>query len=366
MAKDYYETLGVSKDSTKDQIKKAYKKLAKKYHPDLNKDKDASDKFKEINEAASVLGDESKRKNYDQFGTADAGNFGGGGFEGFDFGGGFDFDDLFSSLFGGGRRRQRSSAVRGSDLRFDLEITLEEAAEGVNKTVVIPRLETCSNCKGTGAKDGSSIKTCDQCNGQGVVQQTRRTPFGMFATTTTCPRCHGQGKMIKEYCPHCDGEGRIQKSRKLEVSIPAGADTGTRLRVVGEGEAGERGGPSGNLYIIIHVAEHKIFERDGTDLNIEVPLTITQVTLGCTVEVPTLKGKSKLKIPAATQTHTIFRMKGKGIPDINGYGKGDQMVKVIVQTPEKLTKKQKTLLNDLAKELDGKQKKKSFLERVFE
>ncbi len=355
MTKDYYETLGVSKNATREDIKKAYKKLAKKYHPDINKDADASEKFKEINEAASVLGDPQKRESYDKFGTADTSNSR--GFEGFDFGG-FDFnfggfDDIFDGLFGGRNRRRRSN--RGYDLRFDIEITLEEAAEGVKKNIVIPRLEVCDNCQGTGAKSKSDIKTCTECKGSGYVKQARRTPFGVFATTSPCPKCHGTGKIIKELCPHCDGEGRVEKNRKLEIDIPAGVDSGNKLRVAGEGEAGEQGGPSGDLYVVIHVLDHDVFERQGSDLFIELPISFAQAALGSEIEVPTLNGKAKLKIPSGTQTHTTFRMKGKGIPDLHGYGKGDEMVKIIVNVPNKLNKKQKELLKQFDKEL-GKKK----------
>ena len=352
MSKDYYEILGVSREASKEEIKKAYKKLAKKHHPDINKEEGAADKFKEINEAAAILGDDQKRQQYDRFGTADTS-----GFQGFDFGG-FDFEDLFESFFGGGRSRSRER--RGSDLRMDIEITLEDAYNGIEKNVVIPRLEECSKCEGTGAKNKSDIKTCTDCNGQGAVKQHQRTMFGVFATTSTCRKCSGSGKVFKELCDFCDGEGRVHKNRKLEVSIPAGSDNGTRLRVMGEGEAGEQGGSPGNLYIIIHVKEHKYLKREGDDIYVEVPITFSEAALGTQIEVPTIDGKAKLKIPEGTQTHTIFRMKGHGMPRLNSYGNGDQNVRVIVQVPTKLSKKQK----DLIKEFEGK-KKKGFFDDWF-
>ncbi|MEA3430799.1 MAG: molecular chaperone DnaJ [Nanoarchaeota archaeon] len=367
MAKDYYDTLGVGKDASKEEIKKAYKKLAKKYHPDINKEEGSSDKFKEINEAAAVLSDEQKRKQYDQFGSADFQ-----GFQGFDFsemfgggssGGGFgsfDFGDIFDQVFGGSRRR-RGGASRGSDLRYDIEITLEEAAFGTTHNIVIPRFETCSKCEGTGAKSKSDIKTCTECNGSGYVKRTQRTPFGMFATTSSCPRCGGEGKVIKDLCEYCDGAGKVKKKKKIEVKIPAGVETGSRLRISGEGEAGEKGGPPGDLYIVIHVEEHDIFVRDGNDIYIEVSISYTQATLGDEIEVPTLKGDAKLKIPSGTQPGTVFRMRGKGIKSLRGFGTGDEKVRVQVNVPKKLNKKQKELIQKLHEEFGGKIKKKKKL-----
>ncbi|MBW2977355.1 molecular chaperone DnaJ [Candidatus Woesearchaeota archaeon] len=367
MAKDYYKILGVEKTATKEEIKRAYKKLAKKYHPDLNKDKpDAADKFKEINEAAAVLADDEKRNQYDQFGTT-AEDFGRQGFGGFDFsdvmdnifGAGFDFDNIFESFFGGsdifGRRRK--GRARGHDLRYDLEITLEEAAEGTTKTITIPRLEKCSECDGKG---GSGIQNCPDCNGTGVSRRTQRTPFGIFATQSTCRNCHGEGNIVKKQCSKCHGEGRVEKTRKLEVKIPAGAETGTNLRVVGEGEAGQKGAATGNLYIVIHVKDHKLFERHGNDLFIEVPIPFTIAALGGEIEVPTLKGKATLKIPAGTQTGTTFRMRGKGVPSLHGDGNGNQNVEIKIVTPKKLTKKQKQLLKEF-----GKTDKSSFFNKLF-
>jgi len=368
MSKDYYKILGVSKNSTKEEIKKAYKKLAMKYHPDRapeEKKKEYEEKFKKINEAAAILADDEKRSQYDQFGTTAEGV---GGFDFSNMGGqGFDFDSIFESFFGGGGfsdlfgGRRRRGPRRGHDLRYDIEITLEEAAEGVEKTISIPHQVKCPECKGTGAKSEEDVIECPECHGSGFVRRTARTPFGMFSTQSACPRCKGQGTTIKTKCTKCHGEGKIQKTSKLEVKIPAGSETGTNLRVAGGGEAGERGAEPGDLYIIIHVKPHKIFERHGNDIFIEIPISFSQAALGDKIEVPTLKGKAELKIPSGTQTGTMFKMKSKGIPSLHGYGAGDQLVKVKVEVPKKLSKKQK----DLLKEFDKTVKKKSLIDRLF-
>ena len=368
MAKDYYKILGVDKNATKEDIKKSYKNLAKKYHPDLNKSPDAAEKFKEINEAAAVLADDEKRTQYDQYGTT-ADQFK--GFEGFDFsdfmsdtGSSFDFDSIFESFFGGSpfsTRRRKRGPSRGSDLRYDLEITLEEAATGSTKHIIIPRLEPCSKCNGSGAESELDIVNCNECNGTGMQRRTQRTPFGLFSTTSTCGKCHGQGKYIKKECAVCDGTGVIKKTRKLEIKVPAGAEEGTNLRVAGEGEAGEKGAPSGDLYILMHIKEHEIFERHGDDVYVKVPIPFAVAALGGEVDVPTLEGKAKLKIPAGTQNNTIFRMKGRGIPFLHGYGKGNENVEVVIEVPEKLSKKQKELLKEFEKESG----KKGFLSNIF-
>lgn len=370
MSKDYYETLGVSRNASREEIKKAYKKLAKKYHPDLNKDDpNASEKFKEISEAAAVLGDDKKKQQYDQFGS-DSFRTGGGGANYQDFsqftGGSFNFDDIFESLFGGGGfstsgfsgGSRRRGPKGGASLRFDIEITLVEAAFGAKKTIIIPRLETCDKCGGKGAVENSDIETCHTCNGSGTERVTRRTPFGIFSSQTVCSSCHGSGSVIKNPCSKCNGDGRVEAKKKLDVQIPEGVEDGMRLRVEGEGEAGEKGGPKGDLFIIIHIETHDIFERRGNDIFLETQVSFAQVTLGSEIEVPTLKGKIKLKIPAGTQTGTVFKINGKGIPNIHGYGTGSENVKVVVETPKSLTKKQKELLE----EFDGtvKKKKKKF------
>ncbi len=358
MAEDYYDILGVPRTAGKQEIKKAYLKLAKKYNPDLNKEPDASEKFKKINEAASVLGDDSKREQYDRFGTAAPGGFGtGGGFDFRDFGNfsdfGFDFSDIFDRFFSGemgnfGRRARQQR--RGSDLHYNLEIELEDAAKGAKKNVLIPRLEKCSKCGGSGAESQSGIKKCENCNGSGMVQRVQSIAFGTFTTATMCGKCRGAGQYIKNQCSMCDGDGRVEKSRTIEVSIPAGIDTGNTLRISGQGEAGERGAPSGDLFITIKVKPHRIFEREGTELHIEVPVPFSVAALGGEVEVPTLEGTATLKIPAGTQSNTVFRMKGKGLPEIDGSGKGDENVKAVVAVPKKLSSRQKQLLKDFAKD----------------
>lgn len=348
MAKDYYDILGVGRDASKEEIKKAYKKLAKKYHPDLNKDKNAAEKFKEINEAASVLGDDKKREQYDRFGTTEGfGGFDFGGFDFTNFGSSFDFGDIFDTFFGSGKQRRRSS-YRGADLRYDIEISLEEAASGVKKHIVIPRYEKCGKCAGSGVASKSGVKTCGECGGSGYVRKSSRTPFGMFTQTSTCRRCGGEGRVIKDPCPICDGEGRVEKSSKIELSVPPGVHTGTNLRLEGKGEAGVKGGRSGDLYVVVHVLEHEIFQRRGNDLYCSVPLSFVTATLGGMIEVPTLNGMAKLKIPPGTQTSTLFKLRGKGIKGLHG-GSGDEYVKVIVEVLRKLSSKQKKILKELEK-----------------
>ncbi len=367
MGKDYYKILGVEKSATKEQIKKAYKKLAKKYHPDLNKDADAEKKFKEINEAAAVLGDDEKRQRFDQFGTADFTGHGGQGFDFSDFARGgnfsFDFGDIFDQFFGGRSGRRRGPS-RGPDLIYPLEITLDEVAFGGEKEILVPRKETCTKCKGSGAKSKSDIETCEACHGRGTATQTRRTPFGLFQTTGSCRDCGGQGKIIKEYCETCDGEGLLKKNRKIKVDIPKGVATGNKLRIAGEGEAGVQGGPRGDLYVAIHVLEHDLFERQREDIYIEIPISFVQAVFGGESEVPTLYGKVKMKIPASTQTNTLFNLRGKGLPSLQGYGKGDQKVRVIVQTPKKLNKKQKEILEKFAKAGGDVIQEKGFFSRL--
>ena len=362
--KDYYGILGVEKNATKEEIKAAYKKLAKQHHPDLNKSPDASDKFKEINEAAAVLGDDQKRAQYDQYGSAGQ-QFRGGGFEGFDFSDvmseaeGFDFNSIFENVFGGGGRSRKKQ--RGSDLRYDLEIELEDAAFGAAKTISIPRAEECQRCNGTGAENADGIVKCPDCGGRGKATRTQRTPFGMFQTTSTCSRCRGQGKIIKSHCTECSGRGTVHKTRKIEIKIPEGAADGTNLRISGEGEAGGRGAATGDLYVVISVKPHKIFERNGNDIYVKTYAPFTIASLGGEIEVPTLKGKASLKIPAGTQSNTVFRMRGQGIPDLRSHHAGDENVEVIISVPEKLTKKQKKLLEDFEKE---SKKEKGFFKNI--
>lgn len=366
MDKDYYKILGVDKNATKEDVKAAYKRLAKKYHPDVSSDADATEKFKEINEAAAVLGDDEKRAKYDQFGSTYEQFSGGRGFDFSDFGGFsgmFDFGDIFDQFFGSGvNSGRRRKARRGADLRYDLEITLEEAAEGVNKTIAIPRLERCDDCNGSGAKSDSDIVDCPNCNGTGIMRKTQRTPFGIFSTQSTCRKCHGEGRFAKEECKRCDGTGVVKNTRKIQVAIPAGAEEGTNLRVSGEGEAAEKSGETGDLFIVIHVKEHELFERQGDDIFVKVDIPFTTAALGGEVEVPTLSGKAKLKIAAGTQSGTVLKMHGLGISYLHGDGKGDELVKVEVEVPRKLTSKQRKILEDFEKESS----KKGFLKSVFE
>ena len=320
--RDYYEVLGVSKTATQDELKKAYRKLARKYHPDLNKDnEEAAEKFKECNEAYSVLSDDQKRAQYDQFGHAafenggmgGGGGFGGaGGFGGF---GGSGMEDIFDMFFGGqggrGGNRAKSGPQRGADLRFDLEITFEEAAFGLEKEINLYRDETCDHCHGEGAEPGSKVESCPECNGTGYVRFTQNTMFGQMVNERPCSRCKGEGKIISEPCKECRGKGTVKRNKKLKVKIPAGVDNGSRLRVSGEGEAGAKGGPSGDLYVYLYVKPHKFFERDGTTVLCEVPINIVQATLGADIKVPTLDGQVTMKVPEGTQPGKILRLKGK-------------------------------------------------------
>ncbi|MHB8156151.1 MAG: molecular chaperone DnaJ [Desulfocucumaceae bacterium] len=349
--RDYYEVLGVSKQASADEIKKAYRKLARQYHPDANPDKkDAEEKFKEVAEAYEVLSDQDKRAGYDRFGHAGMngqGFNGAGGFSG-DFGGG-GLGDIFDMFFGGGGGRGRRGPEKGSDLRLDLEISFEEAAFGFEKDIRVPRHEDCGTCGGTGAAPGTKTQTCPACNGAGQIQYAQNTPFGRIVQSRTCDRCHGAGKVIEKPCANCHGAGQVRKNRSIHVKIPAGVDSGTRLRVSGEGEAGLRGGPRGDLYVYIYVKAHKFFRRDGNEVIVDIPLSFAQAALGDEIEVDTLDGRETVRIPEATQTGSVFRLKGRGIPHLGGHGRGDQHVRVTVHTPTKLTEKQKELLMEFAK-----------------
>jgi len=367
--KDYYDVLGVERGASREDIKKAYKKLAKKHHPDLNKDKpDAEAQFKEVNEAASVLGDDKKRADYDRFGHEGV-RGGAGGFNGFssqDFGN-FDFDDIFDSFFGGGggfggMGGRRRGPQRGSDLQYEMEITLKEAATGITRSIHVSKLESCDECSGSGAKSASDIQTCGTCGGSGAVRRTQRTPFGVFATNAVCNDCRGQGQTITNPCKVCRGAGRLEKDKKLNVDIPAGVESGTRLRVAGEGEAGEKGVQSGDLYVYVKVKPHPIFTRHQNDLLLDVSIPFTMATVGGEIQVPTLDGEAKLKIPSGTQPGTVFRMKGKGLPNMHGFGTGSEKVRVVVEIPEKISKKQKELLA----EFDKESKSKPFFSRIRE
>lgn len=356
--RDYYEVLGVTKTASDADIKKAYRSLAVKFHPDKNPgDAEAEEKFKECAEAYAVLSDSQKRSQYDKFGHA---GMGGGGFDpGFS-----NIEDIFD-LFGfgdmfGGRGRTRSNVQRGSDLRFDLEITLEDAANGKDEKLSIPRLEKCEPCDGNGAEPGTSPEQCISCGGRGQTQYQQ----GFFSVMRTCPNCRGTGKIIRTPCKECRGQGRIEKEKSLEIKIPAGVETGSRLRVTGEGEAGVSGGPSGDLFVVIHVKEHETFERQGANLYSAVPITFAQAALGAELSVKTLDGEEELKVPPGTQTGTVFRLKSHGMPALGGRGKGDLFVAVTLITPKTLNKEQRKLLEQLAEIEDTDFNDASFIDKV--
>ncbi|MDN4599843.1 molecular chaperone DnaJ [Paenibacillus sp. F6_3S_P_1C] len=362
--RDYYEVLGVSKNASDEDIKKAYRKLARQYHPDVNKAADAEAKFKEVKEAYDVVSDGQKRAQYDQYGHIDPnqGGFGGGG----DFGGG-GFGDIFDMFFGGGGgRRDPNAPQRGNDLQYTMTIEFKEAVFGKETDITIPRTEGCDTCHGSGAKPGTKPETCTVCHGSGQQEVVQNTPFGRMVNRRACSNCNGSGQIIKEKCTTCSGSGKVRKQRKIHVRIPAGVDDGAQLRMTGEGEGGLRGGPAGDLYIVIRVKSHDFFEREGDDIYCEIPLTFAQAALGDEIEIPTLSEKVKLKVPAGTQTGTYFRLKGKGVPRLRGMGQGDQHVKVVVVTPSKLNDEQKDLLRQIAA-LDGEQThehEQSFFDRV--
>jgi molecular chaperone DnaJ len=366
--RDYYEVLGVEKTAGADDVKKAYRKLAMKHHPDRNPgDKEAEAKFKEAAEAYDVLGDEQKRRNYDQFGhrAFDAGGFQGQKFENMEdifaafgdvFGGGV-FGDLFG---GGGGRRGRAGPQRGRDLKIVLDLTLEEIDQGVERTVVLKRQDSCSTCSGSGAKPGTSRTQCTTCNGRGQVHRSQ----GFFAMVTTCPRCQGAGQMIETPCSVCRGAGTETTKAEIPIRIPAGIEEGVRLRVSGEGDAGEPGGQRGDLYVVVREVEHKIFQRSGADVITEIPVSFAQMAMGDSVEIPTLRGRAEMSIPAGTQSGKVFRLRGQGLPVLEGRGRGDQLVRVFVEVPRKLNERQRELLKEFA-ELDRKSSgHKSFFEKI--
>ncbi|MGL5348128.1 MAG: molecular chaperone DnaJ [Peptostreptococcaceae bacterium] len=372
--RDYYEVLGVDKNADDQALKKAYRKLAMKYHPDRNPDdKEAEEKFKEVNEAYEVLSDSTKRQTYDQFGHAGMNGqagFGGQGFGGQGFGGFEDifgdiFGDMFGGGFGGGRPRRRGPE-RGADMRQSIEITFEEAAFGKKTSIKVNRSEECSECNGTGAKTGTSTKTCPTCNGAGEVRTVQRTPFGNVASSRTCSTCQGEGEVVESPCPKCSGKGSTRKVKTIEVDIPAGIDDGQMIKLSGQGELGSKGGPRGDLYIVVNVKNHQLFTREGFDIYFDMPITFAQAALGDDIEVPTLDGKVKYSIPEGTQTGTVFRLREKGITRLRGNGRGDQYVKVVVDTPKKLNEKQKELLREFAKECgeDVHEKKTTFGQKI--
>jgi molecular chaperone DnaJ len=372
--RDYYEVLGVDKSASDDEIKKSYRKLAKKYHPDMNPgDKAAEESFKEVNEAYAVLSDPDKKAKYDQYGHAAFDpSMGGSGFGGSDFGG-FDFGDIFSSMFGGGfggfggggSSQRRNGPVRGDDLHYRLTITFEEAAFGCKKDISYARVEKCPDCGGTGAEKGTSPETCPTCKGRGQVNTTQRTPFGVFQSTKTCDNCRGTGKIVKSPCKNCNGKGYVRITKKLTVTVPAGIDDGETLRVSGQGNDGRNGGTAGDLYVVISVRSHNIFERDGSNIFCELPITFVEAALGAEVEVPTLTGVTKFTIPEGTQTGTRFTIKNEGIVSPRTGRKGDLIFEVAVEVPKNLNEKQKDALRAFADECGQKnyQKKQSFFKK---
>lgn len=355
--RDYYETLGVSKNADKDDIKEAYRKLAMQYHPDRNKSPNAEEKFKELSEAYAVLSDDNKRKQYNIYGHEGINQR----YSSEDLYRGTDFNDLFRDVgFGGSdifnllfgqQRTSRYGPQQGQSIRYNMEITLEQAFKGIETEVDIPRTIQCNTCHGTGAAPGTSPVQCTVCRGRGQVEYNQATPFGQFVQIATCRTCGGRGSAINSPCPRCRGSGIAKETRKINIKIPRGVDTGSRLRLAHEGNAGVRGGPPGDLYVNIYVKHHQTFERSGNNISLTVPINYVQVSLGAEIIIPTLEGQAKLKIPHGTQTHTVFRLRGKGMPRLNRFGRGDELVRVIVQTPNKLTRNERHLLEELGKEM---------------
>ena len=357
--RDYYEVLGVGRGASEDEIKKAYKKMARKYHPDLNPgNKEAEEKFKEVNEAYEVLSDADKKARYDQYGHAGVDpNFGAGYGQYGGAGMGFDLGDIFGSFFGGGfggARANPNAPQRGESLRTSVNISFEEAAFGCEKEVSIDRIEQCPDCRGSGCAKGTTAEVCPDCRGSGVIQQRRQTPLGYMSTSAPCQRCGGKGKIIHQPCPKCGGKGMIRHRKTIKVSIPAGIDNGQTISLRAQGNAGKNGGPAGDLLIVVSVRPHEIFRREGTSVLCEAPITFTQAVLGAELEIPTIDGKVKYTIPEGTQSGTTFRLKGKGIPGLNGRGRGDQYVTVYIETPRNLNREQKEALKKFSESLGEK------------
>ncbi len=371
--RDYYEVLGIQKGASEDEIKKAYKKLARKYHPDMNPgDKEAEEKFKEVNEANEVLSDPEKKARYDQFGFAGVDPNYGAGAGGGAYGGGFDFGDLgdifgsfFGGGFGGGQRRNPNAPQRGESIRASVSVSFTEAAFGCEKSVTLERSEQCPTCKGNGCAPGTTPEICPDCHGTGTVQTRRQTPMGVFASNGPCRKCGGTGRLIHQPCPDCRGTGAVRKRKTIKVSIPAGIDHGQTISLRGQGNAGKNGGPAGDLLITVMVQPHELFHRDGVDVFCEAPITFAQAVLGAELEIPTIDGKVKYSIPEGTQTGTVFRLKGKGIPVLNGRGRGDQYVTVTIETPRNLNKEQKEALRRFSETLgeSNYEKRKSFFKK---
>jgi len=352
--RDYYDVLGVERSASDEEVKKAFRKLAFQFHPDKNHDSGAADKFKEINEAYQVLGDPEKRSAYDRFGHAGVNGapFGGAGnFDGFGFGG---FGEIFETFFGGMSGQTTRGPQRGVDLSYELKLTFEEAALGTEKEIKIRRTEYCPDCKGSGAKPGTQPISCTDCGGTGQIRRVQQSIFGRFTNVVACPRCRGEGKVVDTPCPHCRGTGREGFERLIAVTIPAGVDEGTRVQLTGQGDAGERGGGAGNLFVDLRIKPHEIFQRDDSTIIYNLAVNITQAALGAEVSIPTLYGDTPLKIPAGSQNGAVFTLKGKGVPYFRRPGKGDEIVRLTVLTPEKLTKEQKRLLEELATTFEPK------------
>ncbi|MCG7319796.1 molecular chaperone DnaJ [Brevibacillus laterosporus] len=366
MKRDYYEVLGLGKDASADDIKKAYRKLARQYHPDVNKEADAETKFKEVKDAYDVLSDDQKRAQYDRFGHQDPNQGFGGGFDASGMGG---FGDIFDMFFGGGGRRANPNAPRrGADLEYAINIDFLDAVFGKERDIEIQREVECDTCHGSGAKPGTKVETCSRCNGSGQEEVQANTPFGRVVNRRVCSVCNGKGKQIKERCTTCRGTGRQKIKRTIHINIPAGVDDGQQMRITGEGEAGVNGGPAGDVYVMFRVRKHDFFERDGNDIYCEMPINFAQAALGDEIEVPTVDGRVKLKIPAGTQTNTFFRLRGKGVPHLRGNARGDQHVKIKVVTPTKLTDRQKDLLRELGGLEDGaplhEQPEENFFDKI--
>jgi molecular chaperone DnaJ len=368
--RDYYEILGVARTATEDEIKKAFRRLAKQYHPDANKEQGAEARFIEINEAYEVLSDTQKRAAYDRYGHAGVGSGAGAGAAGFDFGGFSNLNDIFETFFAGSSTGQRrSSPQRGADLRYELTITFEEAVFGCQKEIELPRWETCSSCRGSGAQPGTSTQRCPSCQGSGEIRRVQQSIFGQFVNVTMCERCRGEGRIITTPCEKCRGQGRVRNNRRVVVNIPAGVDDGINVRVTGEGEVSSRGGTPGNLYVVLTVKPHEVFKRQGNDIIYELPISFSQAALGDEVDVPTVDGKTTpLKIPAGTQSNRSFRLKGMGVPVVHSSARGDQHVIVKVVTPTNLTPEQRQLLEEFARieREQSEQNNKNIFRDLFE
>jgi molecular chaperone DnaJ len=368
MATDYYDILGVARDADESQIKRAYRQLARVHHPDVAEDKTTAEhKFKEINEAYEVLSDPQKRANYDRYGSAGGPGDFGSGFGNFSGGEGFgDIFDMFFSAARGGAQPRRTGPARGSDLRYDIEITLEEAFTGTQREINFNHLASCQTCKGTGAEPGTLVVACDRCGGSGVMRQVRQTPLGNFVTQTTCTKCNGDGQMTPSPCHTCRGRGRVETEKNLTVRIPAGVDDGSRIRISGSGEAGMRGGPDGDLYVYLSVKRHERFRRDAMDVYVDVPISFAKAALGGEIQVPTLEGDTTMHVAAGTQSASTYRLRGKGMPSVRGGGRGDELVTLHVVVPTKLTKRERELLESFARENGDAVDERSFLDRVKE